>query len=263
MRRGVPLAVSLLWLAAFATPRDGAATGHVPVQVHGPRTAQNLVSAESTSVVQLPRAELRALILLCKRGPGKLGHVGSGNGHDVFGPVDELPLSGDERKAFDEQWRAAVAASSNLVTPEQALKAGYSQAAPFNAGVGTHWIKWSLVGRPFDPASPAMLLYDGIAGRPVRLVGFSYWVESTQEPAGFAGPNDRWHRHSGLCFTRNGWLTDQQVPNSAACSGYWLGGGNLWMLHAWVVPGLPNIWGRFAPSNPYLCPRATKDIFPC
>jgi hypothetical protein len=231
--------------------------------VHASRTAQNPVSVESTSVVQLPRAQLRALILLCKRSPGKLGHVGSGGGHDVFGPVDEQPLAVDERKAFDEQWQAAVAASSTLMTPEQARQAGYVQAAPFNEGVGTHWVKWSLVGHPFDPAAPAMLLYDGIPGRPVRLVGFSYWVGSTREPAGYAGPNDRWHRHAGLCFTRNGWLTDQQVPNSAACSGFWLSGRNLWMLHAWVVPGLPNIWGRFAPSNPFLCPRTTKDIFPC
>ena len=48
-------------------------------------------------------------------------------------------------------------------------------------GVGTHWIKWSLVGRPFDPAAPSMLLFDGMPGRPIRLVGFSYWVESARE----------------------------------------------------------------------------------
>lgn len=261
MRRAIPLAASLIWLAAFATPGDGSGTTRVRAPVDIPRTVQDSANPDSASVVKLPTAELRALILLCKRGPGKLGH--SGAGHDVFGPVEERPLSADESDSFQEQWRAAVVASSTLATPEQARKAGYQQAAPFNEGVGTHWVKWSLVGRPFDPASPAMLLFDGIHGRPIRLVGFSYWVESTREPAGFAGPNDRWHRHSGLCFTRNGWLADQEVPNSAACSGFWLSGRNLWMLHAWVVPGLPNIWGRFAPSNPYLCSRSTKDIYPC
>ncbi len=261
MRRTVPLAASLIWLAAFATPQDGAGTQHIPVPVSVFRTVQNSAGAGSISVVKLPPVELRALILLCKRSPGKLGHAGPG--HDVFGPVEERPLSAAVSISFTQQWRAAVAAASSLLTPEQARKVGYQQAAPFNQAVGTHWVKWSLVGHPFDPASPAMLLFDGIPGRPIRLVGFSYWVERNQGPVGFAGPNDRWHRHSGLCFTRSGWLTGQQVPNRAACSGYWLGGRNLWMLHAWVVPGLSNIWGRFAPSNPYLCPRSTKDVFPC
>ncbi|HYT79932.1 MAG TPA: hypothetical protein VEQ37_11890, partial [Actinomycetota bacterium] len=95
-------------------------------------------------MVQLPPVELRALILLCTRSPGKLGHAGPG--HDVFGPVEERPLSADESISFNQQWRAAVAASSTLLTPEQARMAGYQQAAPFNEGVGTHWVKWSLVG---------------------------------------------------------------------------------------------------------------------
>jgi hypothetical protein len=260
MRRAVPLAVSLIWLAACGTSAQSPATQAVRARPHAPQVAPGQVPG-GTPVVQLSQAELRALILLCRRSGGKLAHVGAG--HDVFGPVQELPLAAAERSLFDQQWRAAVAASSTLMTPEQTREAGYLQAAPFNEGVGTHWVKWSLVGQPFDPAHPAMLLFDGIAGRPVRLVGFSYWVGSPQEPAGFAGPNDHWHRHSGLCFSRGGWLMDQEVPTRAACSGYWLNGRNLWMLHAWVVPGLPNIWGRFAPSNPFLCPRTDKDIFPC
>ena len=260
MRRVVPLAAALIWLAVVATPKHGASPENAPVQVAPPGTAQSVVNAEPAVTISLPQAELRALVLLCKRSPK---HIGSGKGHDVFGPVDEQPLAAAERSTFDEQWRAAVAASATLRTPEQARKAGYVQAAPFNAGVGTHWVKWSLVGRPFDPANPAMLLFDGIPGRPVQLVGFAYWVESPRAPSGFAGPNDHWHQHAGLCFSRDGWLTRQQVPNRAACSGYWLSGRNLWMLHAWVVPRLPNSWGQFAPTNPYLCPTATKDIFPC
>jgi hypothetical protein len=190
-----------------------------------------------------------------------VGHIQSGG--DVLGPVQEQPLSAADRMAFDQQWGRAVAASLTLKTPAQAKAAGYVQAAPFNEGIGTHWIKWSLVGRPFNPAAPAMLLFDGLPGRQVRLVGFSYWVESTREPGGFAGPNDHWHQHGGLCFTREGWLADQEVPSRGACSGFWLSGQNLWMLHAWVVPGLQNTWGRFAPTNPYLCPPTTKDILAC
>jgi hypothetical protein len=261
MPRVVSLAVSLIWLAACGPSAGTLATQPVRPEPHAPPAVQAQLPAGSSSVVQLPQAQIRALILLCRRNGGKLTHVGAG--HDVFGPVQEFPLSVTERNLFDPQWRAAVAASSALMTPEQARQAGYVQAAPFNEGVGTHWVKWSLVGQAFDPAHPAMLLFDGIPGRPVRLVGFSYWVGSPQEPVGFGGPNDHWHRHAGLCFTRGGWLLDQQVPTRRACSGYWLNGAHLWMLHAWVVPGLSNIWGRFAPSNPFLCPRIDKDIFPC
>jgi hypothetical protein len=149
------------------------------------------------------------------------------------------------------------------MTPQQATSAGYVQAAPFNSGVGAHWIKWSLVGKPFDPARPSMLLFDGLPGHAVRLVGFAYWVESANQPAGFAGSNDHWHRHAGLCFSTDGWLDKQGVKTKDGCNGYWLNGRNLWMLHAWVVPGFPNRWGRLAPTNPALCPPPTKDVLAC
>jgi hypothetical protein len=200
---------------------------------------------------------------LCHRGPGPSGPFSLGAGHDVFGPVKQLPLSPAEQRLFDEQWAAATTAALALATPEQAAAAGYVKAAPFNPGVGAHWIKWSLVGRPFDPATPSMLLFDGLSGRTVRLVGFAYWVESDKAPVGFAGPNDRWHRHAGLCFNRDGWLNDQNVASQAVCKGYWLNGRNLWMLHAWVMHDRPNVWGNFAPTNPYLCPADSKDASSC
>jgi hypothetical protein len=40
------------------------------------------------------------------------------------------------------------------------------------------------------------------------------------------------------------------VANRLACPGTWLNGSDLWMLHAWVVPDVPNPAGRFAPGNP-------------
>ena len=267
--RLVPLGVALTLLIVVAGGSDG---GGVPVKGLAavdrvasaiPR-ARGLVSARpgTASAIGLPAVQLHALKFLCHRGPSS-GRFGKGaRGHE-WRPVNEQPLSPADRQVFDQQWAEAVAASLNLTTPAQATAAGYSQAAPFNVGVGTHWIKWSLVGRPFDPATPSMLLFDGVPGRQIRLVGFSYWVESDREPVGFAGPNDRWHRHSGLCFTTDGWLAQQDVRSRKGCKGYWLSGKNLWMLHAWVVPGAPNRWGRFAPVNPSLCPPASKDILSC
>ena len=71
------------------------------------------------------------------------------------------------------------------------------------AGVGVHWVDWTLIDAPFDPARPAMLLFDERAGA-TELVGFSYWVR-TPTPDGFAGSNDVWHQHTNLCIV-NGWV---------------------------------------------------------
>jgi hypothetical protein len=161
----------------------------------------------------------------------------------------ENPLGGADAELFARQWAAAVAASADLATPELARDAGYAQVSSQQRGVGTHWINWTLVDAPFDPARPSMLLFDQTPGQPAHLIGFSYWMRSPSEPAGFAGPNDAWHSHLGLCFVM-GTLYLEGVASALACPGIWLNGNDLWMLHAWVVPDMPNADGRFAPANP-------------
>jgi hypothetical protein len=181
-----------------------------------------------------------------------------------FGPVEEVALTADEQALFDRQWAAAQTAASTLATPEAAAAAGYVRAASQLPGVGTHWVNWTLVDAPFDPAHPSMLLFDESPLHPSRLTGLSYWVHGPVPPEGFAGPNDVWHRHGGLCFV-NGWDVKEGVA-SDACPGQWLDGRDLWMLHAWVVPGLPNLWGEFAPRNPGLCPpswQTLPDVLQC
>lgn len=259
------MAAALIWLGAGGGGQQGAAAGWMAAGGPGEHVARTPAEQPGVASVKgrVPAIQLRALALLCHRAPGSSVRFDPGADSDVFGPVKELPLNAADQSVFDRQWQDAVAASLALTTPEQASAAGYVQAAPFNVGVGTHWIKWSLIARPFDPVAPSMLLFDGIPGRQIRLVGFSYWVESDRAPTGFAGPNDRWHRHAGLCFSKDGWLDDQNVRSQAKCKGYWLNGKNLWMLHAWVVPEAQNTWGRFAPTNPYLCPAAVNDLYPC
>ena len=89
-------------------------------------------------------------------------------------------------------------------------------------------------------------------------------VQSPTEPEGFAGPNDHWHQHQGLCVV-NGWVDRERVSGPDACAGTFLAGGDLWMLHAWVVPSFPDRLGKFATFNPVLCPPAagTPDISRC
>jgi hypothetical protein len=220
-----------------------------PERGHGPRPEVPQIRA-----ARLTRASEGALLALARESePLPCGAIAAwaahvrGHAHGRASP--ERALSGDDATAFAAQWSAAVAAATRMATPERATAAGYAQASSQVPGVGTHWINWTLVDAPFDPARPSMLLFDETPGRPARLVGFSYWVRSAREPVGFAGANDAWHSHLGLCFVR-GRLYLEGIPAALACPGTWLNGGDLWMLHAWVVPGLPNPAGRFAPTNP-------------
>ena len=256
---------ALVWVvvgAVGAVPQIPLPAGPALAAAPAPGTEVTAVTLPLPAA-RLPTSQLRALVLLCHLGSGQSGHFDTGVGQNVFGPVKAVQLPRAQQALFDQQWQGAVDASAALATPALASAAGYVQAAPFLRGVGTHWIKWSLVGRPFDPTTPAMLLFDGLPGRAVRLVGFSYWVSGAAAPAAFVGPNDQWHRHAGLCFNRTGWLAGENVSQQGGCAGYWLSGRTLWMLHAWVVPDLPNTWGQFAPTNPYLCPRSGPDILSC
>ena len=100
-----------------------------------------------------------------------------------------------------------------------------------------------------------MLLFDELKwGQGPELIAFSYWVASPDPPEGFAGEMDRWHAHLGMCF-ENGWLTTDNWPRES-CDGDWINGSDLWMLHAWVVPGVENDTGIFETINPKLCERA-------
>lgn len=62
-----------------------------------------------------------------------------------------------------------------------------------------------------------------------------------------------------------GWVDREQVSSADDCAGELLAGADLWMLHAWAVPGRPNRWGDFATLHPSLCPPATgsPDIARC
>jgi hypothetical protein len=170
-----------------------------------------------------------------------------------------------EQGRFDAEIRAAVDAAKSFPTTDAAAAAGYVQSSLQLPAIGTHWIKWSLVDAPFDPARPSMLLFDESALHPTRLAGLSYWVRSDTAPEGFTGPNDVWHRHSGLCF-EDGWLARENVPSSAGCAGQWLNGSDLWMLHVWVAPDVTNAAGLFAARNNALCPpdrQQLPDVLKC
>lgn len=214
-----------------------------------PGAAPRLAPEEQAAVARLAAAS----------GPLSGDEHGDHHDHGAFAPEPAEPLTTAEHDTLAVQWAQAEAAAARLSTPDAAAAAGYVQASSQLPGVGTHWVKWSMIDQPFDPATPSMILFDQSPLRPTRLAGLSYWVRSADAPDGFASINDHWHRHFGLCFV-NGWLAREGVASADLCPGQWLNGGDLWMLHAWVVPGAANRFGPFAPRNPALCPPSWQQL---
>ncbi len=186
------------------------------------------------------------------------------SGHGTPGLQPPIDAKGPTATALASEIRAAEQAACALRTPESAARAGYVLSSNYTEGIGTHWTNWGLVDAPFDPTRPSMLLYGPRLGE-TQLVGFSYWVRTTDHagPDGFAGSADRWHRHYGMCFDRTMMLERENVRSPALCNGTYMNGADMWMLHAWVVPGTANVWGLFAPLNPQLCRRSVADIARC
>ena len=164
-------------------------------------------------------------------------------------------LTPEQQEEFDAQWAEAVANVERLDTMEEIIAAGYVRSSGNTDGAGEHWTNWDLVDRPFDPGQPAQLLFEELTrGEPMELIAFSYWVASDGPPEGFAGELDSWHRHLGVCFM-NGMIWDENMLRHE-CEGDWLNGVDLWMIHAWVVPGIENDYGIFHNVNPLLCEDA-------
>ena len=205
-----------------------------------------------------------ALVQISSREQAPLHGVIAPSGHGA--PRTEPPIAaqGATRTTLARELRAAAQVACQLRTTDDAERAGYIMSANFTEGVGTHFTNWRLIDAPFDPTRPAMLLYGPRLGT-TQLVGFSYWVRTDDPngPAGFAGADDHWHRHYGMCFDRSGLLQDEDVRSPRLCGGVYLNGADMWMLHAWVVPGAANVWGVFAPFNPQQCRRSAPDIDRC
>jgi hypothetical protein len=186
--------------------------------------------------------------------PATSGHHSAHGSHGV--PGAESTLTSVPSDALQRELARARGAATSLTKQARLSNVGYYLGSYYSPGIGTHYIDWRLVGDSFDPTRPSMLLVDTTPGHRRRLAGFSYWVRSVDPPEGFEGDADVWHNHRGLCFV-DGVLTREDVRTPAQCAGEWVDGHDLWMLHAWVVPGYENADGVFAPTNRQLCPRRT------
>ena len=197
--------------------------------------------------------------------PGQVGAGGGGSedtadaestGHGGRGMLEQLPLTHAQRVELEMQMTLARAVVDRYPTTASALAGGYAKSTPYVPCIGAHYTNIALAGS-FNPSTPSELLYDGTAPDS-KIVGLSYLVyHHGGPPEGFAGDNDHWHQHNangGLCL-KGGEVVGGEDSTPQECADR---GGHkvllidIWMMHAWVVPGFECSWGVFSGECPEL-----------
>ncbi len=263
------------------------------------KTATKPASSSTTSATTTPTTAIRSGQLQvivgsatgtspCEQAaptPASPGEVGAGAGgsvtdadvasseHGARGMVKQVDLTHAQRVELEAQMAEARAVVAKYPTTASALAAGYEMSTPYVPCIGAHYTNIGLAGH-FDPSAPSELLYDGTAPDS-KIVGLSYLAyHHNGPPPGFAGNNDHWHQHNangGLCL-RGGLVVGGEDVSPQQCADR---GGrktlliDIWMLHAWVVPGFECSWGVFSGECPELggrlggnaweAPEATKS----
>jgi hypothetical protein len=192
--------------------------------------------------------------------PVSEGQAAGGHGHR--GPSVTYAIADQStRDLLATQLEEARTAAMALPTLGDAEAAGYRKVTTYLPCIGAHLMKYSYVDGTFDPTRPEMLLYDG-NGPDAHVVGLSYYVLSGNDraPDGFAGPNDPWHQHIGLCV-RGGLVIGSEKTTAEECKGRGgvkADGSDAWMVHAWAVPGWESPWGIFSGEHPELGAEAAS-----
>lgn len=180
---------------------------------------------------------------------------GNSAGHGHRGPSPQQPIADAATRALlADQLTQARAAAARFPTAADGIAAGYRRITGYVPCIGAHYMNFALADGAFDAAKPEMLLFDG-NGSDARIVGLSYYVRGvTAALEGFAGPNDPWHQHIGLCVSGGAVIggTNLTAAECAARGGVKADGSDAFMMHAWVVPGWESAWGTFSGEHPEL-----------
>ena len=179
-----------------------------------------------------------------------------GNSHGHAGPAPQQVISDPAtRTLLAQQLTTARDAALRYPTAADAIAAGYRRITTYIPCIAAHYINTRLIDKTFDPTAPEMLLFDG-NGPDAHIVGLSYYVSGVSTaPEGFAGPNDLWHQHIGLCVSVTGVVIGGSSTTAEDCAsrgGIKADGSTAWMVHAWVVPGWESAWGTFSGEHPEL-----------
>lgn len=230
----VVLGVGIAWAGFRAVPAVGLATVAVVVAL-GATVGTH--THDTDRAVEEARARAARVI------PG-LAH---GHGPER-GPT---PVDRETRATLASQLVEARAFVLRYPTVAYAEAAGYRLVVPYVPLIGAHYLRADRLGGPFDVERPAILLFDG-TDPDSAVVGLSYYVASQDPPVGFAGSDDHWHRHVGLCLNERLVVVGGERLSDAQCDalgGHRVNGTDGWMVHAWVVPGWESPDGVFSAEN--------------
>jgi hypothetical protein len=187
---------------------------------------------------------------------GEGANANSGRAHGHRGFFKWTAMDRATRDLLATQLNTAHQVTVEYPTVADATAAGYHMTTVYVPCIGAHYINNRYLGG-FDPAHPAMLLYDGTQPDS-KIVGLSYaQLSGKKAPEGFAGPNDLWHQHNlngGLCI-RDGVVVGAESVSAEVCQargGVKIALGDLWMNHVWVADGWPSAWGIFSAEHPDL-----------
>jgi hypothetical protein len=177
----------------------------------------------------------------------------------------ELPMSAADRKLLSHQVTLAEQTAMRYPTLADAERAGMRPLGPFSPGLGLHvggltsgFAYGAETGVMTDAQieHPATWIYDGT--KPDSRVAGLFYSARVQNPAGFAGPNDVWHKHTNICivFKPGGGINaplgadhDVTTAQCNAVHGVLIKATGP-LLHVWVVPGYEDSQGVFAHLNP-------------
>jgi len=132
---------------------------------------------------------------------------------------------------LNQQLAAARQVAQRYPTLAKAMADGFTQAAPYAAGIGSHYMKYARTYQPFDVSAPSMLLFNG-DDPTSKIVGLAYYLYHDHGPPTdtFASPYAQWHQHQKVCVGPTGAHFD---GDTLECLHRGL---NAWMLHVWVLP---------------------------
>jgi len=194
----------------------------------------------------------------------------NGMQHNTAPEVPLAKLPAETRVQLLRQLALTMEVTKKYPTVKDAEAAGYHRAGPFIPGLGTHYVggKMSRGGALSDDdiLHPSTIIYDGTKSDS-PIAGFMYIANASgpqgaigsAEPEGFAGPNDHWHYHTGICLVRGekgatealGFDGSITKESCGAKHGNWVA-TTQYLLHVWTVPGYTDALGVFAHMNPAL-----------
>src|SRR5436190_7852508 len=198
--------------------------------------------------------------------------LSNGDQHGVHPPdVPFATLDAATRQTLEHQLALTVQAAQEYPTVAAAEAAGYRRQGPLSPGLGAHYTGGAIDydGSLTDDEllHPSTIVFDGTDPDSV-IAGFMFISIASPEAladSGFAGPNDHWHTHAGVCLKSAGNGANDALGadgdiTQAQCEAE---GGSFMdvtpsLLHVWTSPQYTSPLGVFSHLNPAVtCPDGT------